>query len=127
MVLHFKDTELDNLVRTLAYERRLSLTDAVKFAVRRALGEPDAVPPSLARAVDDMLFALAPFKEQMTRSGLRSQMARVNEGANQYIRLAQGEITESEEVATGIVLDYGKDGGVIAVELDLAAARLRTH
>lgn len=84
MVLHFKDTELDNLVRTLAYERRLSLTDAVKFAVRRALGEPDAVPPGLARAVDDMLFALAPFKEQMNRNGIKSRIEILGQGESPY-------------------------------------------
>lgn len=123
MVLHFKDPELDNLVRTLAYEKRLSLTDAMKFAVRRALGEPDAVPPGLARAVDDMLLALAPFKEQMTRAGMKSQMANVNEGGNRYVRLAHGEIIESEEVTPGVVVDYGKDGCVIALEIDPDAVK----
>lgn len=40
MALHIRDPEVDRLVRDLAEARRLSLTDAVKVAVRNELKRP---------------------------------------------------------------------------------------
>ncbi|MFC3206343.1 DUF2283 domain-containing protein [Aquamicrobium soli] len=40
-------------------------------------------------------------------------------------RLAEGKIIESEEVATGVVLDYDSAGEVVAIEVDRIAARRR--
>ncbi|QDC00364.1 type II toxin-antitoxin system VapB family antitoxin [Mesorhizobium sp. 8] len=86
MALHFKDAELDRMVRSLARRRQLSLTDAVKFAVRRVQGEPDAIPLDLAKAIDGMLFALAPLKEQMNRNGLKSRIEILEHGESPHAR-----------------------------------------
>lgn len=40
MALHIRDPEVDRLVRDLAEARRLSLTDAIKVAVRNELKRP---------------------------------------------------------------------------------------
>ena len=40
MALHIRDPEVDRLVRDLAAARRLSLTDAIKVAVRNELRRP---------------------------------------------------------------------------------------
>lgn len=92
MTLHFKDPELDRLVRALARKRYLSLTDAVKFAVRRALGEPDAIPLDLAKAVDDMLDALAPLKERMIQSRLQGRTLTINQEGLHHERRSSDHI-----------------------------------
>lgn len=40
MALHIRDEEVDRLVRDLAAQRKLSLTDAIKVAVRNELKRP---------------------------------------------------------------------------------------
>lgn len=34
-----------------------------------------------------------------------------------YIRLAEGEVADSDEVRDGVVLDYDRDGRVLGIEL----------
>ncbi len=41
-----------------------------------------------------------------------------------YIKLAEGESVESEEVADGIVLDFDADNKVIGIEIEDAAKRM---
>ncbi len=47
-----------------------------------------------------------------------------------YLRAGQGEITRTEEVAPGIVLDFTAEGGLVGIEIldvgrTLAGGRLR--
>ena len=41
-----------------------------------------------------------------------------------YIKLSDGESVESEEVATGIVLDFDADSQVIGIEIEDAEGRM---
>ena len=34
-----------------------------------------------------------------------------------YIRMASGEVVDSDEVRPGVVLDYGADGRVLGIEM----------
>ncbi len=34
-----------------------------------------------------------------------------------YLRVGEGSIVRTEEVAPGIVIDFAKDGGVVGIEL----------
>ena len=34
-----------------------------------------------------------------------------------YLRVGEGRITRTEEVAPGIVIDFAEDGGVVGIEL----------
>ena len=41
-----------------------------------------------------------------------------------YVRLAESEIVESEEVRPGVVLDYDADGRIVAVEFQRATTHV---
>ncbi|MEO3998418.1 DUF2283 domain-containing protein [Mesorhizobium sp. CAU 1732] len=41
-----------------------------------------------------------------------------------YVRLSNAEVSGSEEVSPGLVIDYDEDGKIIAIEFQDAAAQL---
>jgi len=41
-----------------------------------------------------------------------------------YVRFSEGRVEESEEVAPGIVLDYGADNRIVGLEVLNASAKL---
>lgn len=72
MPLHFKDVELEELARLLASERRTTITSAMKYAVRLALGAtPASVSDDVATAVDRILAVVRPIKQRMMDEAAR--------------------------------------------------------
>jgi len=43
-----------------------------------------------------------------------------------YVRLAEAEIVESEEIRPGVVFDYDADGRIVAIEFQRATAHVAT-
>ena len=41
-----------------------------------------------------------------------------------YVRLAESEVVESEEIRPGIVLDYDAEGRIVAIEFQRATSHL---
>jgi len=42
-----------------------------------------------------------------------------------YFRLDESEITESEEIQPGIILDYNEDGNVVGIEILSLSTRVK--
>lgn len=76
MVLHVKDVETDNLVRRLADQRGIGITEAIKEAVREALhADRERELRHQADALEGRLKPLLDRLDRLPRTGFRSDKA----------------------------------------------------
>ena len=76
MVLHVKDVETDALVRRLAEERGIGITDAIKEAVREAIeADRSRTARNNHSAIEERLKPLFGRLDRLPRSSLRTEKA----------------------------------------------------
>jgi len=76
MVLHVKDAETDVLVRRLASQRGIGITEAIKEAVQEALqADRDRELRHKADSLEERLRPLLDRLDKLPRAGLRTDKA----------------------------------------------------
>ncbi|MEQ1939944.1 type II toxin-antitoxin system VapB family antitoxin [Mesorhizobium sp. CN5-321] len=76
MVLHVKDVETDDLVRRLASERGIGITEAIKEAVQEALqSDRERQSRREADSLEERLKPLLDRLDRLPRTGLRADKA----------------------------------------------------